>query len=645
MRRAARLILALATAAAACAARAQDAPAPVPASPAMPPASAPASGPADAADGTTVTVTAPLPAPRPVVIDAPGVLKDLLVANLDLSRAARLTGDAALDDGEWARLVAAAPAQVRELVATEGYFDPVVDIEVARDGSRTIRVRVTPGPRARIGRVTLQYDGDLDRAASDGDAAARATEEELRQAWPLATGADFRNATWSDAKAQWLARLRARGYGAAVWEGTSATLDPATHEMRLFLVADSGPLFKAGPVVIEGLERQPEPTVRRLAGFGEGAPLDEARLLDYQDRLQKTGLFDQVAVSYDPDPAQAAHATVSVHVHEQRLQQTAASVGVSANTGPRVSVEYVNRQPFGQPLTADSKLVWGRDEQSATLDLVTHPNEHFNSWLTGFAYDRLVTSNDVTKSSDLTKTWHARFGRTRDTTRFERLQFVQVERSLQCSTLGCVDGRAVSLNQNTTWRRVDSIVLPTDGWTLSTQTGVGIAGGPGFNYGPFARLYGRYTRYWPLPSQWYASGRIELGQVFAGGGVNLPQSELFRAGGDESVRGYDYLSLAPVGTDGVIGGRALLTLSGEIAHPISAKLPTVWGAVFVDAGNAANHFSDMTPSGGDPATRRPLKLGPGLGLRWRSPVGPLKVDWAFDDRGRGHLSLSIGIAF
>jgi translocation and assembly module TamA len=584
---------------------------------------------------------APPPAPRPVAIDAPNPLKDLLATNLDLARASRLTGDSALDDGEWARLVATAPAQVRELAGTQGYFDPTVTIDVAADAARTIHVRVSPGPQAAIDRVVLQFDGDLDRAASGGDAAALAIEAELQRAWPMPAGTPFRNATWSDAKAQWLARLRARGYGAAVWSGTSATVDPATHEVHLFLVADSGPQFRAGNLMIEGLERQPELTVRRLAGFASGAPLEETRLLDYQDRLQKTGLFDQVSVTYDPDPAQAGHATVNVHVHEQRLQQNTVAAGISNNTGPRISLEYVNRLPFGQPVTIANRLVWGRDEQSLNIDLTTHPGENFSSWLTGVFVDRVVTGTDVTETE------RVRFGRTRDTTRLERLQFVQVERSVQCTVVGCVDARAASLNQHTVWRRLDSLVLPTDGWTLSTQVGAGgaggpqspaqvAAGGPSSKYGPFTRLYGRYTQYWPLPSHWYATGRVELGQVFVSDEVNVPEPELFRAGGDDSVRGYPYLSLAPTSSDGsVVGGKALLTLSAEIAHPIADSLPGVWWAAFVDAGRAAPRFNDLK-----------LAVGPGLGIRWRSPVGPLRIDWAWgEELNRGRISVSIGIAF
>ena len=79
-----------------------------------------------------------------------------------------------------------------------------------------------------------------------------------------------------------------------------------------------------------------------------------------------------------------------------------------------------------------------------------------------------------------------------------------------------------------------------------------------------------------------------------------------------------------------------MTTSLELARPLAASLPSLWGAVFVDAGRAANDWPDV----GHPA------LGLGVGLRWRSPVGPLRLDWAWGrEVHRARLHFSVGIAF
>jgi translocation and assembly module TamA len=198
------------------------------------------------------------------------------------------------------------------------------------------------------------------------------------------------------------------------------------------------------------------------------------------------------------------------------------------------------------------------------------------------------------------------------------------------------------LNQANVWRNVDSVILPTDGYALSGQVGLGYAGGPASSYtpdatyGPYARLYGRLTRYWPLPGSFYLQGRVEMGQIVVGTNVAMPDAEQWRAGGEESVRGYAWRSLAPFDRKGnIVGGNSLLTSSVEIAHPFTASLPSVWWAAFVDAGSAASRFNDMK-----------AVVGYGLGVRVRSPVGPLKIDWSWGEAvHRGRLDLSIGVAF
>ncbi|HXV14772.1 MAG TPA: BamA/TamA family outer membrane protein, partial [Candidatus Krumholzibacteria bacterium] len=96
----------------------------------------------------------------------------------------------------------------------------------------------------------------------------------------------------------------------------------------------------------------------------------------------------------------------------------------------------------------------------------------------------------------------------------------------------------------------------------------------------------------------------------------LPPTIRFFAGGDNSVRGYDYQSLGPLDDAGyVIGGRLLLTTSAEIQVPIKGKFGL---AGFYDAGNAFAHAGEGT-----------MEQGVGSGLRWQSPVGPIRLDLAY----------------
>ena len=566
-------------------------------------------------------------------IDAPAPLKALLERHLDLVRLGSMADDE-VDDTEWARLIDASPNQVRELLQTEGYFAPVVRIErtPGRGSNQAdlVRLSVEPGPRVKVLRVTLEAEGELERAASAGDAHAVATLAALRQGWELPAGSEFRNPAWSAAKASALSRLRAAGYATAVWSGTGAAVNLERNEVRLFLVADSGPLFRLGPLQVEGLVAQDAETVRNLANARAGVPVTEALLLDFQERLQKSGLFETVAVTLDTDPAQAAAAPVVVRLRETPLQSYTFGLGVSANTGARFSVEQQLRRPFGLPLSSSLKIEVGERRQAWDAEISTRPNERLYRNLLGAAVERLVSDNDAVLSQ------RVRLGRTQDTQRIERLGFVEWERSSRRTDAGDrTDATAVSLNFHGGWRDLDSVVLPTRGETLSVQLGLGRSDGTNAKTGPFGRTYGRLTVYRPLARTLYAQARLEVGRVFLEPGMVVPESLRWRAGGDESVRGYGYRSLGPL-IDGVVGsGETILTGSLEVARPLFGSMPSLWGALFIDGGNAATRFAQLDPV-----------YGAGFGLRWRSPVGPLRVDLAWPERERQpRLHFSIGIAF
>jgi translocation and assembly module TamA len=230
-----------------------------------------------------------------------------------------------------------------------------------------------------------------------------------------------------------------------------------------------------------------------------------------------------------------------------------------------------------------------------------------------------------------------RLGRTQDGQRIERLLYLEAERSLRHTVDEVINSKAIalSLNYHGVWRDLDSVVLPTQGFSLSGQVGLGHSNGSNAEPGPFTRLYTRLTGYLPVGHSWYSQGRIEFGQVFLRSNQVVPESQQFRAGGDDSVRGYAYRSLGPL-VDGAVGsGNVLYTLSAELARPVLDSMPALWGAVFVDAGNVANSFANLHPA-----------VGLGVGARWRSPVGPLRLDWAYGRETRkSRLHFSVGIAF
>ena len=567
-----------------------------------------------------------------LTIDAPAALRTLLLAYLDLARFQSAAEADSITPAELDRLIAAAPAQARTLLETEGYFAAAVTAQrTGTDPSSLpqVRLHVTPGPRVTVKAWELSAQGDLQTQFEAGDPLAVSTIDSLRRNWPLREGAVFRQPAWTAAKNETLARLRANGYPNATWLDTDADIDATRATATLHASLTSGPLFRLGELHIEGLQRYDESSVRNVAEFATGAPFTEQRLLDFQERLVKTGLFEGVTVEIDPEPTQASAATVLVRVREVPLQQATVGIGYSDNTGQRISFEHQHRRPFGYNVIVKNKLVLGRQASSWSGELTTHTLPGLYRNLLAGNYERLEAADELSTS------WRWRAGRAYDSQRIERQIYGELIGSELINAVGDVKAEAVSLNFSGVWRRLDSVLLPTDGLTLSGMAGGGWSRSSAADSGPFSRATIRLTGYKPLGASWYGNARVELGHLFANPNTGLPDPLLFRAGGDDSVRGYAYRTLGPVKNGVVTSGRALLTASVEVARPISPSLASVWWAAFIDAGNAADNFNTLNPA-----------VGYGLGLRWRSPVGPLRVDWAYGvEVHKARLHLSVGIAF
>jgi translocation and assembly module TamA len=581
--------------------------------------------------GSTKVASTPASAAYRLEVNAPPELRTLLTTYLDISRFQSAPETDSITASELDRLIAAVPAQAKALLETEGYFSAEVKVEkVANVPSLPLlTVQVAPGPRATVSGVKFSFDGPLQQAAAGSDPDATTLTERARGLWALPVGQAFRQSAWTSAKSASIALLRAEGYPAATWRNTTARIDAETQKAELELNADSGPLFRLGELRIEGLQRFDAQSVQRLSTFGVGETYTEKRLLDFQERLQKSGLFEGSSVELDANPDSAAAAPVIVRVRELNLQQATIGAGFSANTGPRATLEHIHRRVFGTRWIAKNKFALGPDIQSWSGEFTSHPLEgRYRNLLSGSA-ERLRSTDELRTS------WSARAGRTQDTPRIERLYFAEFQTSKLDNASGITQSSALSANYHWVWRDVDNVLLPTRGLTANLQAAVGRSFSNQSAEGLFGRAYARVTWYQPLGDNWYATLRGEAGHVQAADGVVLPDTLLFRAGGDESVRGYAFRSLGPKINNVLFSGKMLLTGSAEIARPISPNYPAFWWAAFVDAGDAANRWSDIN-----------VAAGYGLGLRWRSPVGPLRLDVAYGERVRAaRLHLSVGIAF
>ena len=561
-------------------------------------------------------------------VDGPEPLRALLLQHLDLARFRDASTAGAVTRLELDRLIVAAPAQARALAETEGYFD--AQVEVSRDRAEVphVRVVIEPGPRVLVDALSLKVEGPLEVSRAAGDDAAQGTARALLDRWPLQPGVAFTQSAWASAKLDTLARLQGSGYPLATWRSTAAQIDPEAHTAGLDLVADSGPLFRLATVEIKGLSRYDESAARNLIDLQPGQVYSEALLADWQERLRRAEMFEGATGELQADPEHADAATVVVTLQEQMLQQANVGVGYSSETGARVTLNQIHRRVFGWNASATNKFELGSAKQSWDGQLISHPLADRKRNLLSAGVERLDQNDEVRTSAYL------KAGVVQDTTNYARQYFLAVQSATVESNAPTTSATAISANYNWLRRDIDSVLLPTRGNVISTEFAAGYSFSNSETNGIFGRALGSIVGYQPLPNAWSLEWRVQAGQVFAKDEVGIPDTLLFRAGGQDSVRGYAFRSLGPVVNGVVTSGHMLFTSTLEVAHPISSRFPTLLGSFFVDAGNAANQWSQMRPV-----------VGVGPGIRWRSPVGALRFDLAYGlDNHSWRLEVSLGIA-
>ena len=602
----------------------QTAPAPAapPASVAPPPTPAGSVGPTQAQ--TEVTAF-------DIEVRAPDGVRELLERHLELQRYRAVTD---LDDAELARLIVLAERNVRNLVGTLGYFSPVIRItqEGAAAQHPKIVLAVTPGELTRIKDVVIDFAGDI---AASPDADAVAQREEIRSDWRLPVGQRFTQDNWDSAKTQALRGLVARRYPAGRLADSLADIDPATQSANLSLRLDSGPLYRLGPMQVSGIQRYDPLLVPRLARLPPGSVYDQNRLVEAQQRLAASGYFDSAAIFVDPDSDPSA-APVQVQVREALLQKVVLGVGITTDSGPRASVEHTHHRVPGIGWRAVTKLQLERKSPFAQTEWTAIPDDGGWRWGALGRVERLDDDELVTRAQRL------RFGRSQAGDRIDRNIYLQYDRAnvqtrrpaaLTDSDVG--DGSALSANYVWTGRYFDSLPFPSKGYGLGFELGGGVT--LGNERKPFLRTTGRWLGVKSLTNGRLAL-RAEAGAVVAADSARIPATQLFRTGGDNTVRGYGYRDIGVERASGVTGpGRYLAVGSVEWQRPIRRNgLPTEWEhTLFVDAGSVAETPKELK-----------AKVGVGTGVRWRSPIGPLQIDLAYGLAPKKlRLHMSVGFVF
>jgi translocation and assembly module TamA len=533
------------------------------------------------------------------------------------------------DPSQLPLFVRRADQEVRELLAAEGWFSPTVRVRQIPAG---VRIEVEAGERARVAGTTLRLEGEL------AEPAHAALRERVGREWLLPDGAVFRSPEWEQAKRALLTGLRDGGFLRARIEDSEALVERERAIATLQLEVQSGPPLYFGALDIGGLQRYPRDVVEGLAPFRFGDPYDARRITEFQTRLNGAGWFTSVNVRPDM-PAlerepELAEVPVRIDVVERQSKRWTLGGGYDTDRGVNVLAAWEHRNVGGIGVQTFNGIELDVERQVVYSTWETPQDVQGWRWQFGARAEHRDIQNDLVDAASVFASRNRRRGEV------ETALSLQYQAERQSVVFGPDDerlyeNRALVLGYTWTQRRLDSPIFPSKGYIVSGQLS-----GASSSFGSarsFVRAYGLGYGIVPLAAaDGEEFGRVvlrgELGAVLADGRDGIPSANLFRTGGTKSVRGYSSQSLGvPLG-EATVGGRFLMVTSAEYQHLITRDIAA---AVFYDWGNAADARRDLSPV-----------AGYGVGVRWRTPVGPLNLDLAWGEAVRDwRLHFSIGVVF
>ena len=521
------------------------------------------------------------------------------------------------DEEALLRFSRGAEEQARKAAQALGYYQPQIESEVKDGKSPRLVLNIDPGEPVRLRYVTIQILGP----------AASLKSFRVPQSDVLKPGAVLNHGHYEDAKRLIQNQASRFGFFSGRFTSQKLAVDPRAGVADIELVYDSGPRYALGKVSFTGDTPFDEDLLQRMVPFNSGAPYDSELIAELNQALQSSGYFESVRVDATPTTAANDVIPVAVTLDTRKPRTMGLGLGYSTDVGPRAKANWTRHwvNPEGHSYGWEAELSEPRQNVGLWYDVpLDPPLTDKLRFAGGYQYEELANTDSLSKLLTLGPEWHSKLP-----SGWQRV--ISLKWQHEEYRLGDDSGISNLLMPGVSYSylRSDNRIDPHNGYRLQFDSKVakeGLGSDNNLLYGT-ALVKGLTT---VLDNHRFLA-RAQIGGSATNGYKSIPPSLRFFAGGDQSVRGYDYQSLSPENSDGDrVGGRYMVSGSVEYQYSVAEKWRV---ATFVDQGNSFNDFE--LPN---------LKTGVGIGVRWVSPVGPIRLDLAhaLDDDGGIRLHFSMG---
>ncbi len=486
---------------------------------------------------------------------------------------------------------------------------------VAEDSCWALAITVEPGEPVFINdvNINIQSKADLFRQNSDSN--------------QLAPGDRLNHALYEQIKTNLSSRAIELGFFSARFISSELALDLDRNLADVNISFEPGTHYRFGDVNISPIEALSDTFIRRLVALDEGGFYSSSALIELRNQLSDSQYFNDITVTPDIDSLSGDEVPIQVALQMLPRQVYSAGVGMTTDIGPRVRGDYANRYLNKSGHKASASAGLSPIEQQLDLSYIIPMRRP--------AIDKLRFSAGVLReNNDTFESTTSRLGLRYETiNRWDWRQswFSNLQNDRYTINDEDESSNLLIFGNNLTRTVADDALYPNKGWRLFGQV-------QGASKSLLSTVSFGQLNISAKAVQVFGPGRIiakaSLGATWTNDLDGLPISLQYFAGGDQSIRGYQYQSLGPLNQDGeVTGGKHLLTSSIEYDFNI---LPNWKLAVFADSGNAFSDYNNLD-----------FKTGAGVGIRWLSPIGPVRVDVAsaLDDDNKLRLHITMGPEF
>lgn len=508
---------------------------------------------------------------------------------------------------------------IRKGLRAKGYYEPQIDFDNAKTllGKTVLVAHVDAGEPVRIEAVNINLTGE---AQTDPDYV------QLLRTVPV-KGDILDHGKYDSFKSALTGMALRKGYFDAELTKSQLAVAPQLYEGFWNFDYNSGDRYRFGKVTFVNSQIREE-YLQNLVPFTEGEYYTSEQLAEFSRRLSSTNWFNSVVVSPGFDNVyDDKRIPMETLLSPRNKNMMELGGGYSTDVGPRVKATW--KRPWinsrGQSLEASTTI--SSPEQSLDfsykIPLKANPLEQYYLLQTGFKHEDHNDTKSDSATVNVARYWNSSTGWQRS---------VNLRWSLDHFTQGNDVYTTMLLYPGVNFNRTRQRGGLMPNWGDSQRYSVDISDTTWGSDVDFIVFQAQNVWIRTLANNHRFIARGNVGWIETNEFKKVPPSLRFFAGGDRSVRGYKYKSISPVDDeDKLTGASRLVTGSLEYQYNVTGKW---WGAAFFDVGEAVHDFNSND-----------LKKGAGVGVRWESPVGPIKFDVArpVGDKEKNDVQFYIGL--